>query len=168
MNSLMRRFLLCPVPDEQKPMNQYIELKETTFFSWIVQASEKKANLFRSLVFPFLFFFSIQLFFFPAGLLQKVIFSLQILVLVRFFLFFVTFFRWRDSYISFSKSIILYEEASWFDTQFWEKPFFLIKNDKLIATQKIRPQLQRLKKLIVNSLLQFVAISFLVEILLSF
>jgi hypothetical protein len=54
------------------------------------------------------------------------------------------YFRWKDIQLHFNKSRVFYEEASWFDGQIWEKPFFLIKNDKLISTQKIQPILQRL------------------------
>jgi hypothetical protein len=43
-------------------------------------------------------------------------------------------------------AFLFYEEASWYDGQIWEKPFFLIKNDKLISTQKIEPILEEIIK----------------------
>lgn len=164
----MKRFLLCPVPDEQKPMNQYIELKETTFLSDIFQTSKKNLKVFRSIFFPFFFAINIQFLFFPSTVFQEFVSSIQTVFLIRLFIFFLIFLRWKDIYVSFCNSTIIYEEASWFDTQFWEKPFFLIKNDKLLATQKIRPQLQRLRKLVLNSFFQFLVSYFLVEILVSF
>jgi hypothetical protein len=44
----------------------------------------------------------------------------------------------------FQESRIIYEEGSWYDSQIWEKPFLLIKNDKLIETQKIEPIIQEI------------------------
>jgi hypothetical protein len=33
---------------------------------------------------------------------------------------------------------VFYEEGSWFDGQIWEKPFYVIKNDRLLASQKMK------------------------------
>lgn len=148
MNFLMKRFLLCPIPDDQKPMNQYIELKENNVFTWLIKQLRTKNFesfflflcflLFQKLLKKFILIFCIYLFFF------------------FFFLFF--FFRLKEIYSLFLQSRILYEEASWFDIQCWDKPFFLIKNDSLLANQKIRPQLQWLSKKI--SLFCFFGICF--------
>jgi hypothetical protein len=31
---LIKIFFLCPVPNDQKPINEYIELKENSFINW--------------------------------------------------------------------------------------------------------------------------------------
>jgi len=58
------------------------------------------------------------------------------LVIIQFFLLIILI-RWITINQKFQNSRLIYEEASWYDGQIWEKPFFLIKNDKLISTQKI-------------------------------
>ena len=34
MNTNIKFFLLCPVPDDQKPINEYIGLKENQLTNW--------------------------------------------------------------------------------------------------------------------------------------
>ena len=67
------------------------------------------------------------------------------LVIIQFFLL-VILIRWITINEKFQNSRLIYEEASWYDGQIWEKPFFLIKNDKLISTQKIEPILEEIIK----------------------
>ena len=35
MNFNIKIFLLCPIPEEQKPINEYIALKENNLTNWI-------------------------------------------------------------------------------------------------------------------------------------
>ena len=56
--------------------------------------------------------------------------------------------NWYQIKSRFDVSRLVYEESSWYDTQIWEKPFLLIKNDKLLKTQKIQPIIQRLSRII--------------------
>ena len=35
MNGILKLFFLCPVPEDQKPMNEYISLKENEWQKWI-------------------------------------------------------------------------------------------------------------------------------------
>jgi hypothetical protein len=78
---------------------------------------------------------------------------------------FFFFLRWKEMKKRFNQARLFYEESSWFDGQIWEKPFFLIKNDQLIATQKIEPILKRLQKTLFYSsflnILFFLLFSFL-------
>jgi hypothetical protein len=78
--------------------------------------------------------------------------------------FIVSFARWKQVEIRLSKSRLFYEEASWYDGQIWEKPFFF-KNDKLLSTQKIQPILQRILRTLLTL---FVGILFLSLLLLFF
>jgi hypothetical protein len=61
-----------------------------------------------------------------------------------FFLIFINYIRWKQVQKRFSNSRLFYEEASWYDGQIWEKPFSIIKNDRLVSSQKILPVLKRL------------------------
>ena len=80
-------FLLCPIPEEQKPIADYIQYRHAKEKGW--------QNLF---------------FWFQASTTQK---------------------RLKEP-------IVFYEEGSWFDGQIWEKPFSVIKNDRLLASQKMK------------------------------
>ena len=140
----IKRFLLCPVPDDQKPINEYLNLKENKFLNWGNLNTNKNKKFLATL---FLTFFS----FFSIGQLQVLSFSsffeslFNTLVIIQFFLL-VILIRWITINEKFQNSRLIYEEASWYDGQIWEKPFFLIKNDKLISTQKIEPILEEIIK----------------------
>jgi hypothetical protein len=140
----IKTFLLCPVPDDQKPINEYLNLKENKFLNWGNLNTNKNKKFLATL---FLTFFS----FFSIGQFQVLSFSsffeilFNTLVIIQFFLL-VILIRWITINEKFQNSRLVYEEASWYDGQIWEKPFFLIKNDKLISTQKIEPILEEIIK----------------------
>ena len=68
------------------------------------------------------------------------------LILIVFLTFYLNWYQIKNR---FEMSRLVYEESSWYDSQVWEKPFLLIKNDKLLKTQKIQPILQRLSRIII-------------------
>jgi hypothetical protein len=119
MNTNRKFFLFCPIPEDQKPMNEYLMIKDNTITKWIIQKSYTK-NIF--ILFVFLFFLSRDFFFTSF--------------LFCFFLFFF-FFQYIALQTRFTQSRLVYEEGSWYDGAIWEKPFLILKNDKLVVTQKI-------------------------------
>lgn len=117
---------LCSIPEEQKPIQEYLTWKNfffNTFFSIFFSFwNGKKAKLVLSLFFyVFLFYVDFEIH----------LYSFIWITLLLFAVFFGVF--------ELSKKLqigrLLYEESSWFDSQLWEKPFFLIRQDKLLATQ---------------------------------
>jgi hypothetical protein len=142
-------FLLCPIPEDQKPINEYIDFKENILTNW-TKFSQKK--YIKNLFLTSLFFFTIFSFFSFNELLIFVKNNLFYWLLIKCLLSFLSvffylnfiLFRWITINKKFQTPRIIYEEASWYDGQIWNKPFFLIKNDKLLSTQKIDPIIQRL------------------------
>jgi hypothetical protein len=138
-------FSLCPIPEEQKPINQYIDLKENSFLQWIFLTKKKYQKKF---VFFYLFTFVILFYFrFTVLIPEKFHFFMEntrinSFFFLIFFSFLFVFFKDINKRLQNSK--LIYEETSWFDTQTWEKPFFLIKNDKLISIKKIQPIFQKI------------------------
>ena len=63
--------------------------------------------------------------------------------------FFINLSRWSQLLKRFRSSRLFYEEGSWYDGQYWEKPLELIKNDKLLTSQKIKPILKRIIKTLI-------------------
>jgi hypothetical protein len=147
MNSNIKIFLLCPVPEEQKPINTYIGLKENPLTHWTTLS---KTNYEKKIISFFLFFFGItslvrfselKSFFFGAEwLLVNLIVSFSLLM----FLLIIIFARWQQLEKDLNEPRLFYEEASWYDGEIWEKPFAILKNDRLLSTQKIKPILQRI------------------------
>ena len=113
-------FLLCPIPDDQKPINEYINLKENDFTNLMLLS---KKNYFSKifinfligfvLVTPLTFLFNVnsQLF------LYNSFYSTSFLILN----FFINLSRWSQLLKRFRSSRLFYEEGSWYDGQYWEK-----------------------------------------------
>lgn len=154
MISNIKIFLLCPVPEDQKPINEYIENKENFLFAW---TTFRLFNYLKTLIVFYIFLFSFNLFleftsFSFEATSQKFLYlclkSLVITSVIFIFYLVIIIRRWTDIKKRFLNARLFYEEASWFDGQIWEKPFFLIKNDKLIVNNKIKPIIKRVKKTI--------------------
>jgi hypothetical protein len=126
----------CSIPEDQKPIFEYLEAKENPLVNWVLL--EKKTFFSSFLLFSscFLFFF---FFFFGKTGIFLALFGLGIF-LGKIFL------RWQSIKVRLAESRLVYEEGSWFDISIWEKPFFLLKNEKFLINQRINPILRRLSQ----------------------
>lgn len=155
MNSNIKIFLLCPVPEEQKPINGYIGLKENQLTNWTTLSKknyEKKLFSLFSFFFFLVSFFRVSSFSDSRYLFDWFLITFSLSLTLLFFLVLLIFFRWKQIEKDFNQPRLFYEEASWYDGQIWEKPFSILKNDKLISTQKIKPILERISRTIVTLL----------------
>jgi hypothetical protein len=157
MNLNIKLFLLCPIPDDQKPINQYFYLKNNILFNLL---GITKKNYFYKILINYIFFFFL---FTPITFLFKLnkqlflfnsIFSINFLLIILI----INFILWLQLFKQFRNPRFFYEEGSWYDGQFWEKPIELIKNDKLIIKQKIEPIQRRIFK----SIIILIVINFLI------
>jgi hypothetical protein len=146
MKKTMKIFLLCPVPQEQKPIEEYIQLQQNWFITFFFHLPDNnnKQNFFfvfagiliSQSFFTFFFPFLAKLkFFFFFGNISFFLFSLFIL------------FRWKELEKRFSFSRLIYEESSWYDTEIWEKPFSILRTDKLLSSQKIKPLQTKIERI---------------------
>ena len=153
MNFPIKIFLLCPIPEEQKPINEYIVSKD--FLKNLLGKGIKKiieTNSQKVFQFSVVFFFTLSSFFYSSSPIRfsPTLTSFQSFVsffffsILPFFFFFLLFFSWSQLQKRLNQARIFYEEASWFDGQFWQKPLFLLKNDRFLSTQQFQPFLQKL------------------------
>ena len=155
MSFNIKIFLLCPIPEEQKPINEYINLKDNFLTNLLTFKSKKKYIGFYS--FFLFFFFSILTTNNFDSHSPKIIFLTIFLTNLIFLIFYLSLFnRWKNLENRFNNSRVIYEEGSWYDAQIWEKPFLLIKNDKLILNQKIIPTVEK----ILFSIFNFIIFNF--------
>jgi hypothetical protein len=147
MNFNIKLFLLCPIPDDQKPINQYFSLKENILFNVL---GINKTNYFSKILINYILFFILITPFTFLFKLNKEIFLFNSLFSINTILIFfiINFVLWLQLLNQFRNARLFYEEGSWYDGQFWEKPIELIKNDKLIIQQKIKPIIKRIIKAI--------------------
>lgn len=155
MNPNIKFFLLCPVPEDQKPINEYIALQENFLTSWTTLSPKNYEKRIRTLLFfSFLITSMFQLDKFQ-GIYYIFDWSLQTLQLSTGFaivILLIIFSRWLQIKYRFQQARLFYEEASWYDGQIWEKSLLLIKNDQLILSQKIQPIINRIKKTLIQIL----------------
>jgi hypothetical protein len=104
----------------------------------ILETNSQKVFLF-SVVFFFLF--PLSSFFYSAKASDSLFVFL--FFIPSFFSFSLLFFSWFQLQKRLNQARIFYEEASWFDGQYWQKPFFLLKNDRFLATQQLQPFLKK-------------------------
>lgn len=162
----MKIFILCPLPEEQKPINEYIRLKETKTINWTMLSKKKYTSYLRFLyqtifIFIFLtimlvttpcFFLTTSCFENTLNVWNSIVSSVpysrtrlveiflninQWSLLIFLIIFCLCFFFWWELSKNLKKSYLLYEEGSWYEIQRWEKPLFLIKNDRLLNIKRI-------------------------------
>jgi len=146
MNTNIRIFLFCPVPENQKPMVEFLLFQDNSFFQWISFSKkkyEKKLFLFSFSLF-FLCFLILSPFFSFKLSFSFFVFNFFFFIFLLFCFFFNLFLRCFELENRLESSRLFYEEGSWYDGQIWEKPLSLIENERLITTQKVQPLIQRI------------------------
>ena len=149
----------CPVPKEQQPTNEYIELSNSMFFS--LPKSNKKYTLVLLSIWAifFLLFLIISSgsVYFSENNFKYILISLfsslsvPLLISIRLLL------GWNHIYKRLISEKVEYEESGWYDGQTWIKPIALKEKESLIATLEVKPILKNLVQIaaIILSLLLF-------------
>ncbi len=139
----------CPVPQEQQPINEYDNLKDSWFFRW---GNLPLSSYIRKLAWvgfwSLLIASPIAAASFPPGkyLVRFILASmagselLVVLFLLRLYL------GWSYIHDRLYKDRIFYEESGWYDGQTWLKPKTMLERDRLIVSYQVNPILVRLQK----------------------
>ena len=150
MISKLKLILLCPVPEDQKPISEYIGLKENPLTNWTTLSTKNyNAKLFSLFTSVFILL-SILTFQDREFLGDWILSNLGISLNITLTLYFVIIWRWNEVKKRLNQARLFYEEASWYDGQIWEKPFIILKNDRLLVSQKLEPVLRRLTNTLVS------------------
>jgi len=140
---------ICPVPQEQQPLNEYQELKESWFFSWVTlpwpQYLAKLAWVgvwscpisvpvaaasFPPVKYPVQFVLCAAA---GAGFILG-------LALLRMYL------GWFYVRSRLDNPTVVYEESGWYDGQSWSKTPEVLLQDQLIVSYQLEPILRRLRQ----------------------
>ena len=136
----------CPVPREQQPTNEFIELSKSKIFSW---PKTKKSLIFILIKFwfgAFVLFLVISSgsVYFKTSLLKYILLSffsslsIPLLISIRLYL------GWNHIFKRLTSEKVEYEESGWYDGQVWEKPLVLKEKESLIASIEVKPILKNL------------------------
>jgi Conserved in the green lineage and diatoms 27 len=123
---------ICPVPQEQRPVNEYQELKESWFFSWVtLNWSQYLAKL------AWVWGWSCLV----SGPVAAASFS-PVKYPAQFVL---------------CGAAVVYEESGWYDGQSWTKTPEVLLQDQLIVNYQLEPILKRLRQTFYGLVLLLVA-----------
>ena len=140
----------CPVPRDQQPTNEFIELSKSKIFSWPKSRKSYSILLVKLWAATFLLFLVISSgsIYFETSTLKYVLLSffsslsLPLLLSIRLYL------GWKHVFKRLISEKIEYEESGWYDGQIWQKPLNLKEKESLIASMEVQPILKNLIQLL--------------------
>ena len=136
----------CPVPREQQPTNEFIELSKSKIFSWPKTKKSLILILIKFWVGAFALFLLISSgsVYFKTSIFRYTVLSffsslsIPLLISIRLYL------GWNHIFKRLISEKIEYEESGWYDGQVWEKPLVLKEKESLIASIEVKPILKNL------------------------
>ena len=149
----------CPVPWEQQPTNEFIELSESSIFSWPKTKKSLIFVLIKFWVVAFVIFLIISSgsINFEKFILKYILLSffsslsIPLLISIRLYL------GWNHIFKRLTSERVEYEESGWYDGQVWIKPLVLKEKESLIASVEVKPILRNLIQIL--SIISVLALS---------
>jgi len=141
--------LSCPVPKEQRPINEYMELVQSNFFNWpILTQSLYQKKIVQAYLTCFLISLPISSLFFDVFqspnniiILNNILSSgLLLILLIRLNL------GWYYIKNRLYDPTIFYEESGWYDGKIWVKSKNILVQDRLIHAYQVVPAIKKLNK----------------------
>ena len=149
----------CPVPKNQRPLNEYNELKNSFGFRWTIETPQ---IFFKTLIILLIYIISVVTIFISNThdwkhnifeLLLWIIsssFVILTLFVLRFYL------AWEYIYNRLMNASVNYEESGWYDGQTWIKTNEILMQDRLVGSYEVLPIVTRLRlTLALNFLMVF-------------
>ena len=136
----------CPVPVEQQPTNEFIELSKSTIFSWPKTKKSLITILFKFWVGAFILFLVISSgsIYFKTSILKYILLSVFGSLSIPFLISIRLYLGWNHVFKRLNSERVEYEESGWYDGQVWIKPLVLKERESLIASKEVKPILKNL------------------------
>ena len=136
----------CPVPREQQPTNEFIELSKSIIFSWPKTKKSLILVLIKFWIVAFVIFLVISSgsIYFKTSIYKYILLSffsslsVPLLISIRLYL------GWNHIFKRLTSEKVEYEESGWYDGQVWLKPIVLKEKESLIASLEVKPILKNL------------------------
>jgi len=140
----------CPVPREQQPTNEFIEVSKSKVFSWPKTKNSLILILIKFWVGAFVLFLVISSgsVYFETSILRYILLSffcslsIPLLISIRLYL------GWKHIFNRLITEKVEYEESGWYDGQIWKKPLVLKEKESLIASIEVKPILKNLNQIL--------------------
>ena len=136
----------CPVPKDQQPTNEFIELSKSKIFSWPKSKKSFSFILFKFWLGTFIIFIVISSgsVYFETSTLKYILLSFFSSLSIPFLLSIRLYLGWNHIFKRLNSEKVEYEESGWYDGQTWVKPINLKEKESLIALQEVKPILKNL------------------------
>jgi len=142
----------CPVPKDQQPTNEFIELSKSKIFSYPKSIKSFSFILLKFWLGTFLIFIVISSgsVYFETSTLKYILLSLFSSLSIPFLFSIRLYLGWSHIFKRLTSEKVEYEESGWYDGKIWLKPVNLKEKESLIATLEVKP--------ILNNLIQILSI----------
>ena len=149
----------CPVPVEQQPTNEFIELSKSIIFSWPKTKKSLIIVLFKFWVGAFILFLVISSgsIYFKTSILKYILLSFFSSLSIPFLISLRLYLGWNHVFKRLNSESVEYEESGWYDGQVWIKPLVLKERESLIASNEVKPILKNLIQ--ISSIISVLALS---------
>ncbi len=136
----------CPVPREQQPTNEFIELSRSTIFSWPKTKKSLILVLIKFWMGSFALFLVISSgsIYFKTSTLKYILLSLFSSLSIPLLISLRLYLGWNHIFKRLNSEKVEYEESGWYDGQVWVKPLVLKEKESLIASIEVKPILKNL------------------------
>nr|YP_009296950.1 hypothetical protein Ceram_017 [Ceramium japonicum]AOM66293.1 hypothetical protein Ceram_017 [Ceramium japonicum] len=151
----------CPVPFDQQPLNEYLYLKESKFFSWSTATTQKYFfTLTYLLIILFILFypFVYSIISIKKYLIKSIVLDILLVNFMTLLIFLRLYLGWSYIIKRLLSATIFYEESGWYDGQIWVKTANSLIQDRLIGLYEVMPFIQRIKYCILCFLVNFIFI----------
>lgn len=136
----------CPVPKDQQPTNEFIELSKSKIFTW-----PKSKKIFSFILLKFwigTFFIFVVIssgsVYFETATLRYILLSFFSSLSLPFLFSIRLYLGWNHIFKRLTSEKVEYEESGWYDGQIWIKPIKLKEKESLIASLEVKPILKNL------------------------
>ena len=139
----------CPVPKEQQPTNEFIELSKSKIFSWPKSKKLLSIILIKFWIVTFILFLLIASgsIYFKTFLLKYILLSLLSSLSIPLLITMRLYLGWNHIFKRLNSEKVEYEESGWYDGQIWIKPLNLKEKESLIASVEVKPILKNLTQI---------------------
>ena len=136
----------CPVPKNQQPTNEFIELSKSKIFSLPKSKKSFSLILLKFWIGTFILFIAISSgsVYFKTSTFKYILLSLFSSLSLPFLFSIRLYLGWNHIFKRLTSEKVEYEESGWFDGQIWIKPVNLKQKESLIALLEVKPILKNL------------------------
>ncbi len=136
----------CPVPKNQQPTNEFIELSKSKIFSLPKSKKSFSFILIKYWIGTFIIFLTISSgsVYFETSTLKYILLSFFSSLSIPFLFSLRLFLGWNHIFKRLNSEKVEYEESGWYDGQIWIKPVNLKEKESLIALLEVKPILKNL------------------------